>query len=195
MALTSQGGGRIAQKARTRAAIVDAARALDVPSVEQAADAAGVARATAYRYFPTQQALVVELRSEDYWTRTEQVVSGLRTAGVERRLERIIDVVVDTVSADEHSVRQSLRVYHDTWLRDPSTKVRKGRRMGWIDRALEPLEPNLRDRLRVPLALVIGPDQVTMLKDVAGLSPAETKRQLKWVMSALVRAALSGSAA
>ncbi len=195
MALPSQASGRSTQRARTRTAIIGAARRLREPTVEQAADAAGVSRATAYRYFPTQEALRVELETADYWREAEAVVASLRSPSPERRLDRIIDAIVETVTADERSVRTALRVYHDTWLRDPSAPIRRGRRMEWIDRALEPLSPELRDRLRVPLALVVGPDQVTMLKDVAGLGPTEIKRVLKHAARALVRAALTEPAA
>ena len=63
MSIPYEATGRTRQKARTRDALVRAAR--DIlgeglsPTVEQAADAAGVARATAYRYFPNQRALLV----------------------------------------------------------------------------------------------------------------------------------------
>ena len=50
--------GRSPQKARTRAALVAAARLLlargVTPTVEQAAEAAVISRTTAYRYFPNQ---------------------------------------------------------------------------------------------------------------------------------------------
>ena len=39
----------------------------ETPSVSAVAEAAGVSRATAYRYFPTQDALDIELDREDYW--------------------------------------------------------------------------------------------------------------------------------
>jgi AcrR family transcriptional regulator len=56
---------RANQKARTRAAIIAAAQELQrhgtAPTVEQAADQARVSRATAYRYFPTKEALLVEV--------------------------------------------------------------------------------------------------------------------------------------
>src|SRR5579875_2917133 len=55
--------GRRRQKARTRNALVTAARQLlaegIIPTVEQAADRAEVSRTTAYRYFPNQRALLV----------------------------------------------------------------------------------------------------------------------------------------
>ena len=55
--------GRTAQKARTRNALLDAARDLlalngEVPTVEDAAAAASISRTTAYRYFPSQAALL-----------------------------------------------------------------------------------------------------------------------------------------
>ena len=56
--------GRINQKRRTRAAILAAAVKLlnegKRPAVAEVADAALVSRATAYRYFPTQEYLLFE---------------------------------------------------------------------------------------------------------------------------------------
>src|SRR5215212_3697876 len=63
MTVPYEATGRTGQKRRTRAALIQAARELlsegVTPAVEQAADAAGVSRTTAYRYFPNQRALIV----------------------------------------------------------------------------------------------------------------------------------------
>src|SRR5688500_121279 len=60
--------GRIAQKQRTRRALVDAARQLlaggTVPTVESAAAAASISRTTAYRYFPSQGAPLLAAHPE-----------------------------------------------------------------------------------------------------------------------------------
>src|SRR3954468_13563930 len=57
--------GRESQKNRTRKALVDAAESLlragGQPTVTEAAEAAGISRATAYRYFPTQDMLLAEV--------------------------------------------------------------------------------------------------------------------------------------
>src|SRR5258708_10070028 len=61
-------GGRSAQKARTRDALVAAARELVAagvtPTVEDAAAAASISRSTAYRYFPNERALLVAAHPE-----------------------------------------------------------------------------------------------------------------------------------
>ena len=55
--------GRVNQKARTREALIAAARDLlargVLPTMEGAAAAAAISRTTAYRYFPTTRALLV----------------------------------------------------------------------------------------------------------------------------------------
>src|SRR5919106_1299453 len=65
MAVSRQGDLRANQKERTRAALVGAATDLlkegSPPTVAEAAARAKVSRATAYRYFPTQEALMVEV--------------------------------------------------------------------------------------------------------------------------------------
>src|SRR4051812_37137151 len=56
--------GRMNQKRRTRAALMTAAaefvRRGETPSILQVADAALVSKSTAYRYFPSQDALLAE---------------------------------------------------------------------------------------------------------------------------------------
>ena len=185
----NQAKGREAQKARTRTLIVAAAGGLTQPTVEQAADAAGVSRATAYRYFPTQEALSVELESGDVWREVEALVIDPQTADVGARLDCLIDAVVKTVYAEERHVRTALRVYHDIWLRDPDSPVRKGRRMDWIDKTISPVPAEARESLRLALALAISPDAVTMLKDVARLDAEQTRRVLKGAARTMLRAA------
>jgi len=55
--------GRTHQKARTRNALITAARQLlaegVTPRVEKTADRAGISRTTAFRYFPNQRALLI----------------------------------------------------------------------------------------------------------------------------------------
>jgi AcrR family transcriptional regulator len=201
----SQGeSGRWAQKARTRTAIVEAARRLasrgDLPKVAQAADEAGVSRATAYRYFPTQEALEVELEISAVWTGMETLLAGLKVKDPAARLDLIAGEVVKTVGHNEEHVRTALRVIQDTWLRrgrGADAPVRRARRMKWIDTALATateLPPDVHARLRAALAVVVSPDAVIQLHDALGLTAAGAAEVLGWSARAMVSAALNEAA-
>jgi AcrR family transcriptional regulator len=199
---------RANQKARTRAAIVEAARRLldeggDPPAVAQAAAAAGVSRATAYRYFPTQEALAVELADMPALTEAaEAELAALDTDDVEERLLRLLDTFNPVVFAEEETMRRALRVYLDTWLRDARAAdeppaLRMGRRMRWLEQVLEPadLPADTRRRLEAALALTIGGDSMVIMKDVCGLDDEEALGVLRWAAVSLLRAGIADAPA
>src|SRR5438105_11171359 len=84
-------GGRTRQKLRTRTALVDAARALlaegMTPTVEAAAERASISRTTAYRYFPSQRALLVAAHPE---TAVESLLPEDPPADVAARLDIVV---------------------------------------------------------------------------------------------------------
>ena len=204
MASSVQEDPRANQKARTRAAIVEAAQQLldlgSTPSVAEAAVEAGVSRATAYRYFPTQQALLVELTDvTPSVASVEKLLASLQTQDVEERLLFLLDRFGPLLLAHEDEMRRALWVYLDTWLRnrrngsDDLPAVREGRRMRWLDTALEPLQDlpdENRRRLRAALALTIGIDSIVVMKDVCGLDDDEALAVIRWAAIALLRAGL-----
>jgi AcrR family transcriptional regulator len=196
---------RANQKARTRAAIVDAAQRLRAeggvtPSVAEAASVAGVSRATAYRYFPTQQALELEVADvSPHVTATEDALADLGTDDVEQRLLTLVDVFNPVALDKQEHFRRALWVYQDTWLRshragDETPAVREGRRMRWLDEVLKPLDSlsqDRKERLRAALALTLGPDAVVVLKDVCGLDDEHALDVLRWTAVSILRAALA----
>jgi AcrR family transcriptional regulator len=202
---TRQGGSRDRQKARTRAAIVEAAQRLreasnDLPTVAEAAEAAGVSRATAYRYFPTQDALEVELADvTPPVAATEAALAALDTDDVERRLLVLLDAFNPVAVAEETQFRRALLVYLDTWLRSrrsggETPAVREGRRMRWLDHVLAPLgdlDDDRQRRLKAALALTLGMDSVVVMKDVCGLDDEEALDVLRWAAIAILRAGLA----
>ena len=199
-----QADPRAKQKARTRSAIVAAAEHLEsqgqVPTIASAAEAAGVSRATAYRYFPTQEALLVELQDLiPAAARTDAVLDDLKTDDVEERLLVLLDTFDQLVLAEEADMRRGLWVNLDTWLRtsrnggEHPVPVREGRRMAWLDKVLMPLHElpeEQKHRLRAALALTIGIDSVVIMKDVCGLADDEALAVLRWAATALLHAGL-----
>src|SRR5207244_8408204 len=98
-------GGRLAQKRRTREALIAAARELvangETPTVEAAAEAASISRTTAYRYFPNQRALLVAAHPEtgaasllpddapdDVATRLDLVIDAFTRSNVENEAQK-----------------------------------------------------------------------------------------------------------
>jgi AcrR family transcriptional regulator len=205
MSSFSQEDPRANQKARTREAIVEAAQQLyrqgGRPTIAQAAEQARVSRATAYRYFPTQEALMVEVTGvTPRVVEVEKLLGSLSTEDVERRLLLLLDTFGQIVLAEEAEFRTALLVYLDTWLRshrnggnNNAPAVREGRRMRWLDKVLEPLDDlpeEQKRRLRAALALTMGMDSIVIMKDVCRLEDHEALSVLRWVATVLLRAGL-----
>src|SRR6266851_7446103 len=78
--VVSRQDGRLNQKRRTRRAIIEAAAKLvrggQQPSVAEAAEAAVVSKATAYRYFPTQHSLLLEVGFEAIHPSAQSLLAG-----------------------------------------------------------------------------------------------------------------------
>lgn len=193
---------RANQKARTRAAIIAAAKELQrqgtAPTIEQAAEHARVSRATAYRYFPTKEALLIELSEITHPAPVEALLANLTTDDVEERLRLLVETFDGFMLAEEEHFRTFTRVSLDTWLRarrngDDAPVVREGRRMRWLETVLAPLDelpPEHRRRLQAALALTLGGEAIITMKDVCRLDNDETLAVLRWAAMALLRAAL-----
>ena len=193
---------RANQKARTRDAILDAARDLrnegTMPTVEQAAEKARVSRATAYRYFPTKEALQIELTGTlPGMADIDIAMANLTTDNVEERLLQLVDMFGSAALAEQELVRVAAIVAQDMWLRshrngDHDPHIRTGRRMTWLDQVLAPLElpPERKHFLQTALALALGPEPMIVLKDVCHLNDEDTLTVLRWTALAILRTAL-----
>jgi AcrR family transcriptional regulator len=198
---------RANQKERTRAAIVDAAAKMlrdgAMPSVAAAAEAAKVSRATAYRYFPTPEALHVEVASvTPAYAPIEQWIQSLEGDDVEERLLAFLQKFNSIAFANEAQMRMALKVYLDTWLgnRDKSQapSVREGRRMRWLEAVLAPAKRGRSKkqwkRMQAALALTAGTDAMVIMKDVCRMDDKEAQEALLWAARTLLRAGLKDSA-
>ena len=167
--------GRTNQKARTRDALIAAARQLlaegVTPTLEAAAAEASVGRTTAYRYFPNSRALLgatfpeIEMDSllgadppEDPLARLEIVA--------ERQTRRIVE--------HEPEYRAQLRLALEG---EPaggeSVPLRRGRRIEWVEDALAPLRGRMpEDELR---RLVYGICATIGSGNPADIEPAGAK--------------------
>jgi len=200
MSISYEDTGRRHQKARTRAALVRAARELLAsgltPTVEETAEAASISRATAYRYFPNQQELLVAAHPE---VEATSLLGPKPPEDPEARLDAVVTGLAEMFLDAEESYRAMLRLSLEPDAADRGElALRKGRRFIWIEDALEPLRHRLPagefERLVHAVAAVVGIEALVTLTDLAGVSREQAVEVMRWSARALLRAAL-GSAA
>ena len=195
--------GRVAQKRRTRKAIVDAAGELlakgKTPSVNDVAAAAEVSRRTVYMYFPTLDQLMIDAALGAVTRNTvETALDSINdNDDVEERVDVITRAVQSDFAATEKQGRALLRLTVDTPTleRQSDQPLRGYRRIEWIERALEPLRGKIDrkrfERLVSALAMVIGWESLIVARDVRALSLAEAEEVSVWAARTLVRATLA----
>ncbi len=183
------------QKNRTRKALLNAAAELvrqgREPTVAEVAEVGEVSRATAYRYFPTQESLLAEMRMFALEGPVE--VFDRVALGTGDPVERV-GVLARQVSEWAFQNEMALR----TWMRlslDPQTRVRRpGHRVRWIAEALQPLQGTVDgaklDRLSSALTMLLGIDPIIPLTDFAKLPPAEAVEVIEWAARTLVRSVI-----
>ena len=187
-------GGRSAQKARTRDALVAAARDLvaqgTTPTIEEAAAAASISRTTAYRYFPTQRALLLAAHPE-VGMRSMLPVEAPEdpVARLDAVVTRFCAMVLDTEPQQRTMLRLSLEADASERAALP---LRQGRAIAWITEALagrtDLPEPELH-QLVLSIRATIGIEAVVWLVDVAGLSRNDAVALMRWSAQALLERA------
>ena len=196
MSTAYEAGGRTAQKQRTRTALIDAARALvargESPTVEDAAEAASISRATAYRYFPNQRDLLIAAHPEiDAFSLLPADPPADVAARLDLAVQRLAELIVETESQQRTMLRLSLELDDDGRRR---LLLRQGRAIEWLEEALAPLHERMSDRelhrLAVAIRSAIGIEAFVWLVDVAGLDRHDAAALMRWSASALLRAAM-----
>jgi AcrR family transcriptional regulator len=191
--------GRIAQKARTRAAIVDAAVDLiargEAATLEAAAARAGVGRGTAYRYFPNQRALLAAAHPR---ATAESMLPSDAPSDPLERLRIVVGEIIRMTSTTEPALRAMLRLSLGDDLTSRGLPLRVGRRIVWVDEALAPLAtevaPGRLQTLTIAVAAVCGIEVYVWLKDIAGLSGADAAGLQRWMAEILLLGGLGDDA-
>jgi AcrR family transcriptional regulator len=197
--------GRSKQKQRTRDALKVAAGELiaggDIPTVAEVAERAAVSRATAYRYFPNQDALIAEvLLDQAIGDGLERIDEAARAeVKAEDRLASVVTADHDLVTRHEATFRTAIRsmMIRDS-ADDASVQRRPGNRLRYLAEAVRPVVRRLGEdraqRLVAALAMVVGIESVLVTKDICGLDDEEAVRLKQWAAGALLAAALAEAA-
>jgi AcrR family transcriptional regulator len=168
----------VRQKARTLEALVAGAREIlatgVTPTVAEVAEAARVSRTTAYRYFPTQQALLLAAYPV---IGKDSVLGDDPPDDVESRFELVFAEMARQVTENETPLRAMLKLSLDESPEADQPLLRRGRRRTWVADALSPLRETMDDgrfdRLVLAITATTGIEVFVWLTDIAELTSDE----------------------
>ncbi|MGH8616749.1 MAG: TetR/AcrR family transcriptional regulator [Burkholderiales bacterium] len=192
--------GRPNQKMRTRKDLLQAAARLlkrgRKPNLDEIAGEALVSRATAYRYFPSVDTLLLEASLDVVVPEAAEIFVGGSSDDPVVRLERADAALHEMILANEAPLRMMLAQSLERRARgteEGDIPARQNRRTPLIEAALAPARGQLRPAALKPLtralALIIGTEAMVVCKDVLQLDEAEARKVRRWAIRALVEAA------
>jgi len=194
MTVPYQATGRVQQKARTLEALAKATRKLladgVTPTVEEVAAEASVSRTTAYRYFPTQQALLLATYPE---IARESVLGDEPPQDVATRFDLVFAEMERQLIENELPLRAMLRLSLESPADRDRLLLRKGRRRLWVADALSPLRERVSeqdfDRLVLAVTVATGIEAFVWLTDMAGLTREEALDVMRYSARTLLESA------
>lgn len=189
-------------RARTRRLLIDTDTAMSMyergafPSITEVASAAQLSRATAYRYFPTQSALVSAMVDESLgpilaWQPTQP--------DARQRIAELLSFAYPRMLQHEGVLRAALHLSLQQWADARNSdsnnssneeKLIRGNRKRLLKLAVEPLEetlaPEALQRVIHAFSLIYGSEVFMVLKDIWHLDEAGIQDVTQWMGKAIL---------
>lgn len=172
------------------------------PSVSEVAEAAEVSRATAYRYFPSQAALVHAVVDAALGPILDW---SSRSPDAAARVENLFRTSLPRIGEFEATFRAALKLSLEQWasgkadVEGGEPRFTRGHRVDLLRDALAPLREQLPrekvDRLAQALSLFFGVETLVVLKDIWGLEEEQAQAVARWAAGILVAGAAAGEQA
>ncbi|WP_313605049.1 TetR/AcrR family transcriptional regulator [Rhizobium sp.] len=185
---------RINQKKRTRTELLKTARKMieeGVPfSVADVADASGISRATAYRYFSKPDDILREAALDAVAEQVHLSEDVSKNGTVEQRLDEMVGRIFRMVAENESVFRAFLAAAAT------NDKIpRTGRRLPWLSEALQPIEKKLPkpayENLLAGLSLLTGIEAIIVLRDICAMDIDRGEKVVRWSAQAMLAKALA----
>jgi AcrR family transcriptional regulator len=173
--------------------------------VQAVAERAGVSRATAYRYFPSNEAVVrhatLPLVSDarDRWQPPEpDVADDMAAEDLPDRASALVRKMGHWAFDHEHELRTLLRLSLEPERSGLGPRGGYTSRARWIADLLQALPAHVsleaRDRLAVALVPLFGADAVVWTSDIAQVDRETALDVMAWMAAALVQATIDDGA-
>lgn len=191
-------GGRVAQKQRTRTHLLQAARELQaagrVPNVSDVADATGISRTTAYRYFPTQEALLAEAIADPLIDAVAESVSQVSgEMNVIKRVDAVFAALGPLLLRHEPELRTLLKISLENSLAEAHQRhmpLLSGRWIVAWDKILDPLRRDVPPKTYAVMVRTLGTllsvETLNVLRDACDLDEDATILALRSAAQAMV---------
>ncbi|HEI8868603.1 TPA: TetR/AcrR family transcriptional regulator [Serratia odorifera] len=182
-------------RARTRKLLLASAMELydggAFPSITELAAHAQVSRATAYRYFPTQSALITAVVAESLGPILQWEP---RDNDALLRIQQLLAFAYPQMERHEGALRAALQLSLQQWANaTPGEKFVRGNRKRLLKLAVEPLQatlpPEALQRVIHSFSLIYGSEVFLVLKDIWGLDLHGIQDVTQWMAKAIIRQA------
>lgn len=165
-------------------------------TITELADKSGISRATAYRYFPTQSALITAVVESSL----EPIFSWQsKKQNAEERINDFLAFAFPQMLKHEGALRAALRVSLQQWATERSSlspqteKLVRGNRKETLTTILSPLKaelPNeLYDKVVYAISIIYGSETFMVLKDIWGLDDQNVISLSQWIAKAIIHQA------
>jgi len=186
--------GRINQKLKTRARILNAAKTLMSKnrntSLEEVAQQSNVSRATIYRYFPNLDLLFTEASLDIYYQSPDVLFEKVKNMTLEQRIYYLQNY--HNQLAQDHEL--IFRRYLSAVLNESvvsKKKIRGARRVEAMKLILDSYKNEMSKKdlknLKNIAPILMGIDSLIVAKDVCGLTNNETNDTLKWGIEMILK--------
>jgi len=198
---TYEQSGRTSQKVRTRNALKAAAMELVAagrqPTVAEVAEAAGISKSTAYRYFPSQEQMYAEVTFAVTLGPGRAAIYAAAEHGEDAydRLDRVIRADHEYTNHHERDLRAALRSFLLSIDNYPDAPLEPSNRVRYLTTALAPVADRISDttmrRLVTALSLCVGVEAAMITQVNCRLTAQESENVKRWAAATLLRAALA----
>lgn len=170
-----------------------------MPSVSELAIEAGVSRATAYRYFPTQSDLIASTVNASLGPILTWRPSSQKT---EERIDELLMFALPRMFEHEGALRAALQVSLQQWAQgrsltqDPKEKrLERGNRKDILAMVTEPMKgeypQEVIDKVIKAFSVIYGSEIFLVLKDIWKQEDAEVIELAQWMAKAVINQAVA----
>lgn len=171
----------------------------DIPSVSELAIESGVSRATAYRYFPTQNDLIAAIVNASLGPILTWKPSSEKT---EERIDELLTFALPRMFEHEGALRAALQISLQQWAKGRASPqeltekpLERGNRKDILAMVTEPMKgefpQEVIDKVIKAFSVIYGSEIFVVLKDIWKQEDDEVIKIAKWMAKAVMNQAIA----